>query len=299
MGLHDELITHIKFTTYRSLINQDSNLYQIVYLDECHNILENHSKFLALYQGKILGLTGTPPANEHSSKFKMMNKYFPIVYRFSIDEASDKDIINDYQIIIHELSLSKDRNLKKNKKDGGHWYTSEFSDYQWLCEKIEEAGNFKQKQLSAVMRMKGLMNYPTKEKYTKTLLKNISAKCIVFANTTDQADQMCPHSYHSKNPLSEQNLQLFTDGRINQLSCVLQLSEGATIPNLKAGIIMHSYGNEHKASQRIGRLLRLNPTDKATCHILCYKNTMDATWIQDALKDFDQSKITYFNPLME
>jgi superfamily II DNA or RNA helicase len=81
------------------------------------------------------------------------------------------------------------------------------------------------------------------------------------------------------------------------MSCVLQLSEGVTIPNLKQGIIMHAYGNERKTAQRIGRLLRLNPTETATCHVLCYKGTQDEYWVQNALKGFDQSKIKYYNPL--
>ena len=34
---------------------------------------------------------------------------------------------------------------------------------------------------------------------------------------------------------------------------------------------MHAYGNERKTAQRIGRLLRLNPSESAVCHILCYK----------------------------
>ena len=60
---------------------------------------------------------------------------------------------------------------------------------------------------------------------------------------------------------------------------------------------MHAYGNERKSAQRIGRLLRLNPADTATCHILCYKETVDMKWINTALGDFDKSKIKYFNPL--
>jgi superfamily II DNA or RNA helicase len=96
--------------------------------------------------------------------------------------------------------------------------------------------------------------------------------------------------------LSEDNLELFSDGRIDQLSCVLQLSEGISIPNLKEGIIMHAYGNERKSSQRIGRLLRLNPSDTATCHILCYKGTQDEVWVEKALKDFDTTKIKYYKP---
>jgi hypothetical protein len=58
---------------------------------------------------------------------------------------------------------------------------------------------------------------------------------------------------------------------------------------------MHAYGNERKSSQRIGRLLRLNPDDKATIHILCYKDTVDERWVNEALKDLDQSKIKYFD----
>jgi superfamily II DNA or RNA helicase len=90
---------------------------------------------------------------------------------------------------------------------------------------------------------------------------------------------------------------LFSDGRIDRLSCVLQLSEGVTIPKLKQGIILHAYGNERKSSQRIGRLLRLNPTETAVCHILCYKGTQDEVWVKKALKDFEPTKIKYHNPL--
>lgn len=297
LEITDMLKHHIEFTTYLSLNKHKPSNYDIVYLDECHNLLLSHSDFLFPFKGKILGLTGSPPVVESSSKFKMVKKYCPIVYKFSVDAATSQNILNDYQIIIHQMPLSNDKILKKKKRDGGHWYTSEVSDYNWLCQKIDDAGNAKQKQLAAIMRMKGLMGYPSKEIYTKNLLRNISHKCIVFANTMDQADRMCNKSYHSGNPLSKENLDLFSDGRINQLSCVLQLSEGITIPNLKSSIIMHAYGNERKTSQRIGRLLRLNPTDKAICHILCYKGTVDVKWIEDALKEYDPKKITYFNPL--
>jgi superfamily II DNA or RNA helicase len=143
--------------------------------------------------------------------------------------------------------------------------------------------------------MKAMMEYPSKEAYTKKLMESIQTKCIVFANTQDQADRLCDYSYHSNNPQSDTNLDLFKTGMIKKLSTVLQLSEGVNIPDLKQGIIMHAYGNERKASQRIGRLLRLNPDDKSIIHILCYMNTADEKWVKDALEGFDQSKITWKN----
>jgi superfamily II DNA or RNA helicase len=293
----EKLEDHFDFTTYLSINKQNSNDYDIVYLDECHSLLESHDAFLSSFTGKILGLTGTPPARKGTEKYKMVAKYCPIVYEFSVDEATDEKILNDYQIIVHQLSLSKLPSLKKKKKAGGFWYTTEQKDYEYCTQKLAEAQTPKQMQFGSIMRMRALMDYGTKEAYVKSLLKNLSNKCIVFANTQDQADRICKHSYHSNNSQSDYNLELFSDGRITQLSCVLQLSEGITIPNLKQGIIMHAYGNERKTAQRIGRLLRLNPNEKATCHILCYKNTQDEKWVETALKDFDPSKVKYYNPL--
>lgn len=287
----------IVFVNYRSINKLDPSHYNLIYLDECHNLLFSHEEFLKNYNGKILGLTGTPPVNKGSEKYSMVHKYCPIVYKFSVDDATDSKILNDYKIVIHQLELSKLPTLQKKNKSGGVWYTSEFKDYGYLNRRCQEAMSGKQQQMAAIMRMRGLMEYTTKEEYLKGILKNISSKCIIFANTHKQADRVCKHSYHSGNPKSEENLELFSDGRIDKLSSVLQLSEGISIPNLRQGIIMHAYGNNRKSAQRIGRLLRLSPDQTATCHILCYKDTQDEKWVSNALKDFDQNKIEYYNPL--
>ena len=291
------LVKHITFSTYLSITKHNPNDYDIVYLDECHSILPSHEAFLSLFTGKILGLTGTPPRDKHAIKGRLVQKYCPIKYTFDVDEATSSKILNDYRIIIHELELSKLPTLKKKNKNGGFWYTNEAKDYQYFNGRIADAQSAKQIQLARIMRMRALMEYDTKESYVKSLLRNIPDKCIIFANTQQQADRMCKHSYHSKNIKSEENLELFSDGRIDKLSCVLMLSEGVSIPNLKQGIIMHAYGNEKKTAQRIGRLLRLNPNDTAVCHILMYKGTQDVTWVQSALKEFNPNKITTYNPL--
>lgn len=287
----ESLSLSITYTTYLSINKQDPKAYDIVYLDECHSLLETHETFLKNYNGKILGLTGTPPIRKNSEKYKMVSKYCPIVFEFSVDEATTTKILNDYKIYIHKLSLSKARNFKKNKKDGSYWYTSEYDDYKYLSNKIEQVNTAKQKQFFSIMRMRAMMDYNTKEDYIKNILLDINDKCIVFANTQEQADKICKYSYHSGNPKSAENLELFKDGRIQKLSSVMQLSEGVTVPNLKVGIIMHSYGNERKSNQRIGRLLRLNPSETAVCHILCYRNTVDEKWVERALENFDKEKI--------
>ena len=287
-----EQLSRITFTTYLSLNKHNPGDFDAVYLDEAHSLLDSHRGFLQLYKGKILGLTGTPPKYRDSEKGKLVQEFCPVVYTFKADEAIENGILNDYQIIVHELELDTAKNYAVNMKTKS-FTTSEQLNYNYWGQRLETGSG--PAHILRVMRMKAMMEYPSKEKYTKILMNSINNKCIVFANTQDQADRLCDHSYHSNNPKSEENLEDFKAGNITKLSTVMQLNEGVNIANLKQGIIMHSYGNERKASQRIGRLLRLNPDDKAIVHILCYVGTVDEKWCKEALEGFDQSKILWKN----
>jgi superfamily II DNA or RNA helicase len=286
-------ISKVEFTTYLSLNKLNPHHYDIIVLDECHSILNSHLAFLASFNGRILGLTGTPPRHSNSEKGKLVSTYCPILYSYVTDDAVDDDILNDYRIIVHKMPLSTSQNIQVKTKSMSFW-TSEVKNYDYWTSRVMNASTKKQEQIASVMRMRVLMDFKTKEVYAKSLLKEIPDKCIVFCNTQDQADRICRNSYHSGNEYSEQNLQDFKNGDIEQLSCVLQLNEGVNIPQLGAGIILHSYGNERKSSQRIGRLLRLNPDDTAYIHILCYSGTIDERWVNEALKDLDPKKIKYF-----
>lgn len=286
------LIEHIEFTTYLSLQKKDHD-YDVVYLDECHSLLESHDSWLSQYHGKILGLTGTPPKYKGSEKGKMVDKYCPIVYKYVTDSAVKDKILNDYRIIIHTLGLNPLKTMPMTSKAGKTWYASELDTYNYWCNRLDAASTKKEEQIMRVMRMKAIMGFPSKEKLASILLNKITDKVILFANTQEQADKFGIASYHSNNPKSDENLNAFKEGSITKLSAVLQLNEGVNVPNLKQGIIMHAYGNERKASQRIGRLLRLNPKETSTIHILCYKNTIDEYWVQQALEGFDQNKISF------
>jgi superfamily II DNA or RNA helicase len=289
-------IEDAEFTTYLSLNKKNTGDFDIVILDECHSLLTSHHLFLGQFNGKVLGLTGTPPRHQQSEKGKMVSQYCPIKYKYITDDAVSDDILNDYRIIVHKMPLSNVNSIPvKMKSNGMEFYTSERKSYDYWTKRIGQAISKKQEQIASVMRMRVLMDFKTKESYVKKLLADIEDKCIIFCNTQDQADRISKYSYHSNNLDSENNLERFKDGKISELSCVLQLNEGINIPNLRAGIIMHAYGNERKSSQRIGRLLRLNPTETAYIHILCYKDSVDERWVSEALKDLDPKKIKYFD----
>jgi superfamily II DNA or RNA helicase len=325
------LLAYIRFTTYRSLAKQELD-FDCIYLDECHSLLPSHDFWLSNYGGPILGLTGSPPRYASSAKGRIVNKFCPIVYTYITDNAVDDGMLNDYRIILHHLKLGKRKEVAmKNKTTGATWYQSEENAYKYWNDKItviEETVADLSKQMDAftgrvltfeekkekmivenriamaklplshlrIMRMKALMNTPTKVKYAGWLLDESKFKVLVFANTQEQADSLCPNSYHAKNPDSKANLEMFNQGVIDKMSCVQQLSEGINIKDLREAIILHAYSNERKSAQRLGRLLRLNPDEIAMTHVLVFDDTMDEVWAKEAFRDFDQEKIYHYYP---
>lgn len=284
----------IESTTYLSLNKKNPNDYDVVILEEAHNLLNGHRSFLNRFRGRILGLTGTPPRYANSEKGKMVSEFCPVKYEYLTDDAVDDDILNDYQIIVHCMPLSTAKTFLVKTKTKS-FYASESDNYGYWSTKLDEAQTKKQQQILSIMRMRALMEYKTKEVYARALADEIPLKKIIFCNTQEQADNMCTYTYHSKNKASEVNLVKFKNDEMDEMACVLQLNEGINIPGLEVGIILHAYGNERKAKQRIGRLLRLNPKEKSTIHILCYKNTVDEKWTREALKDLNQEKIKWFD----
>jgi len=278
------LIPHIQFTTYLSLYKQKHH-FDYVYFDECHNAKSKHADWIRVYNGPVLGMTGTYPRYANSDAGMVASEFFPKVYTFNIKEGVENNILNNYKIYIHQLDLNKAKTIKT--KSG---YMSEQNSYDMYTRAVDNSKPA-QSMMKRIMRMKAIQSFETKVTYAKALLNLQTDKTLLFADFTDQADRLCDHSYHSKNSESKKNLQMFKDGEITKLSSVLQIAEGANIPNLRVGIIMHAYANEKKLRQKIGRFLRLAPNDTAIIHILCYKNTVDKEWLKKALLDFEPSKI--------
>lgn len=285
---------HIEYVTYISMTKRDYD-YDCIYLDECHSLKASHNKWLLGYLkqgGRIVGLTGTYPAKASSEKGKMCNFYCPKVFTYHIDDAIADKLLNDYKIIVHPISLDDTPNIIKKGKHG-EWKVSEVEEYAYWTSAYENAKTPKEEQIVSIQRMKALKEFPSKEEYAKKLFNSITDKSILFVNTKKQADALCKTSYHSSNKASKQNLEDLNSGKITKMTAVDMLSEGVSVKNLKTGIIMHAYGSNRKAAQKIGRFLRLNPDEVSTIHILCYHNTVDKKWVTSALKAFDPNKITW------
>ena len=217
----DDLKDCITFSTYLSLNKQDHG-YRVVYLDECHNLLPSHEPWLDMYKGIIVGLTGTPPKYERSTKGKLVNKFCPIKYSYFVDNAVGDGILNDYRVVVHMIPLGTVRNIQASAKKS--WMTSELESYTYWSTKIDNAIDPRDAMMFRIHRMKAMMTFTSKEVYARKLFETITEKCILFANTQKQADALCPHSYHSENPNSDENLLKFKAGIIDRKSTRLNSS---------------------------------------------------------------------------
>jgi superfamily II DNA or RNA helicase len=296
------LLDQIDFTTYRSLSKMLGNgRYHKLYLDECHALKDSHEPGLRAHAARkksILGLTGTPPAQPNSEKGRLVATYCPILVDYTTDEAVLAGLLNDYRLVVHRLPLSSVRDYQITFKSGSRFTTSERENYHYWTTRLANADRDQLPvETLRILRMQALMNYPSKGRYMTHLASQLSEKVLLFTCNQLQAEQQAAHTYHSKNKHSEANLAKFNAGEIQRLACVAQLSEGINIPNLQTGIIWHAFGNERKAAQRIGRLLRLNPDQTATVHLLMYQDTIDEHWVAQALDAFDPAKISYVDAI--
>lgn len=285
----DYLLPYVSFTTYLSLTKLHPEDFDVIYLDECHSLLYSHELWLSAYGEEILGLTGTPPVYDMSEKGTMVNRFCPVVFEYGVDEAVNSDILNDYNILVHSIPLGT-KNDYLVKTVNKSFMTSEQKSYAYWTDQVEGAQSEKSKMLMRLKRMSNMKMFPSKLNYARALARTLTEKTLIFCNTQLQADMILPNSYHCKNPKNKENLDLFKTGQIIQMSCVQQLNEGVNIPGLKECIIMHAYANEYQARQKIGRMLRLNPSDVATIHVLMYRNTIDEKWVRTALEGFDDTK---------
>ena len=290
-----EQLEQITFCTYRSL-SKSENSYELIILDECHSLKYSHKEVLDKHlssNGKILGLSGTFPKVSYGEKGEMCEKYAPLVYTYETDQGVSDDVLNDYEIFVHMIPLSKEKDIEKKTKAGGKYYTSEIKEYNFWTKIIEESD----KMIPKIQRMTCMKKGISKMRYAFNLLNQQDDKTIIFVNTKDQANRMCKHKVHSglSKKENKENLDNFKSGDITKLATVDQLSEGVNIPNLKVGIICHAYSDHKKVNQKIGRLLRLDPNEKSTIHILCYKDTIDEFWVRNATENLNQSKIKYID----
>ena len=112
----EHLLSNIDKIIYKStrLFKTDISIYDLIIYNECHTITQHISEYLTSfgYNSRIIGLTGTYPNKLEKQQYLKDIGLDNIIFLYSFSEAVDDDIISDYNIIVNNLGLSTEKNIK-------------------------------------------------------------------------------------------------------------------------------------------------------------------------------------------
>lgn len=273
--------------------------FDMVVLDEVHNITENNSKFFEQNTvGEIVCLTATEPTSFEKRMILQRLQLKP-VYTVTLDEAVEWGLISPYAITIIETKLDTVRRTVNIGTKKRPLYQNEFVAYHQVSKKIDYLINTGEKpgylQMLILKRMRMIYDLETKTKVAEFVLKHIipeDERTLIFAGGIAQADRLNEHSFHSKTPKTSESFDLFVNEKINRLSSVNSLNEGHNIPNLDNALVVQLNSKELNLVQRIGRIVRFREGHRANIYIIVVKDTVDEVWTNRSLTNFDESNIT-------
>lgn len=285
------LLRKLTFLCYKSLADHVGE-YDTVILDEYQDITEDNSTPLLNGQIRyknIIGLSGTHP--KHEAKQEILDKLgLKVIAKMGIDEAIGKGLIADYNINIIECELdSTNRYIKAGNKTK-QWLQTEKEAYSYMTKNIF-------KPFMAIRRMRFIYDSPVKERVAKSLLEKLGGRRLVFCSSIEQAERLGKNeslgnfTYHSKT--DDKMLKKFMNQEIDELFCVQAGGVGFTYEKVDNFIIIQANSDKKgETTQKLARsLLDQENGYKGNIWFICLVDTKDKNWLEEALKDFDVSKV--------
>jgi len=264
---------------------------------------EKFSRFFhAFPTHRTIGLTGFIT----KTKQPWFDEFLPVLVKYDADDAQGDGVLNKMNFVFIKYDLSRDpKDIKITYKKGGvekSFTNSQCNAYDYNEKKFDK---FKtQKEQLNIASLSGTMNASNYQKQIKhidfqekmavkarseILLHNKASvvivrnllnfilsdednKVVVFSKRTEQStaivgDDYVYHGGISKTKAAENYLK-FMSGSSRLLGVCDKINRGVNIPNLNVGIFESFYGSDTKATQRFGRLMRLEADKTATIYML-------------------------------
>lgn len=288
---------NVERSCYASISKIEGMEYDIVILDEGHNITPANSEFFDKNTiGDIILLTATPPVK--LEKTTILDRLgLSVIYKVTLDQAVEWGLISPYKITVVYTTLNASSKYIKAGNKKKSFFTTEQNMYSYLTMAINNTPqNTSKYKMLVLKRMRMIYDAKSKTEVAKFIIDNLISKedrTLIFAGSIAQAEELCKDTFHSKSNSIAYNA--FLKKEINMLSSVEALNEGQNIPDLDNAIITQLNSNSLDAIQRIGRIVRYRENHLASIYIIVFKGTVDEKWLVSALLGFDKTKIEYVN----
>lgn len=281
-----------------------NQVYDLVIMDEGHNITENNIKFFEqnVVKHKMV-LTATVPKTEVKSDLIRSLNLFP-VYTVTLDEAVEWELVSPYSIKIIGVDLNNTDKYIVGGNARKRFFQTEAAAYDYITKQINELSDIdvktpsvkKRLEMMIFKRLRLIYDLKTKTIAADWLLKNyipITTRTLIFCGSISQADQLNDYRFHSKT--DSEGYDKFVAEEVARLSCVNALNEGHNLPNVDNALVVQLNSKDLNLIQRCGRTVRYRNGHIAEILILVAKNTVDINWARSALKGFDHNNIEYID----
>lgn len=287
--------SNIKIINKRGLSKEDLSIYNLIVVDEIHDLSDNESACLYQAARTILGLTGS--LGEDNRKALKRNLGLKIIYKYSIEEAINDGIIADFKVNLHYVELDNTvKNIEYGVKakpmigtelEAYKWFTGQFERFRVLSFSNPSLNVVKMKY--AGKRKEIVYKSINKLSKSKELIKDLNY-CLIFTGLIETANKLSKNTYTSKSKGTE--LEDFKSGKIKKLAVIAMSSMGVTIPKLKNIVCHQLQSTEELAMQKLLRAMNLDKDKVANIDIVIAKNTVDEDWMNKALAFIPEDKIT-------
>lgn len=287
---------------YASITKFELQYYDLIILDETHNLTPANSRFFEKNTIKrVLALTATPPDPKGNKTDKEKVDLFKQLrlktdFYYPLEKALQDGLVSDFEIWVVETTLESVQKTIKGGTKANPFMQTEQERYNYLSKMIQRLAIAKSEALKwkALERMRLIYNSVAKLDVAKRLIARIEDKerLIVFCGSIEQAESLLPGTtFHSK--VSGQALDDFKAKKIHRLAVVEALNEGHNVPDVDIGIIVQLNSNARDLVQRVGRLIRLREGHIAKIFIIIATGTQDEEWFKKAITEFPSSVIKY------
>lgn len=312
---------------YESLKKHKYEYYDIIVMDECHHINSDArlDMLSTLSFNNLIGLSATVP---QKLKMYFKYKYHAEIVSCDLTDAIDSDILPEPQIILMPLELDNTKatetiELSPNTK--GRLYEGNFADLWRLrkakvhaiikCTPKQKLGDMNNQILFAknryqrsrqdFARNRWLFLCGDRIKYLANLKNDIvlqilsklkGYRSITFCKTIEQAEILGKYCIHSKNKDSDDIYNDFNAKKINHITSVNVLNEGANLVDCKYAVFANYSSSEICSAQRIGRSLR----HKSPIIIMpYYKGTREEEIVDEMIEGFNKDAIRTIHSIDE
>lgn len=297
---------NVELVCYASIHTIDPFKVDTLICDEAHfGLTDRCMEFYTRFSGDIIMFTATLP--DDSTYRARLLSLCPPSYTISLDECVRRGYVAPYRLICASVTLTpeEEKDYKTVSANFGYWKGKlGFDAFNAAAYAVQNRRTVPKDMLSAaygfyraIRQRKNIVDHAKmKVSVAKSLRKLFPDKrALVFGGDNEFTSELSKaidgsRMYHSamNKKEADDSLQAFRDGITSTLVSTKALNQGLDIPDASLGIICGLTSKSLTMIQRIGRLVRIDPSDpkKSGIIVVLYvKDSQEQTWLESAIKD--------------